>query len=591
MKHFSEFFILLAMSLAVMSCAEELRENNGRGNGNNGKDKVESIYFTVGDVSAIDTKAVVKKEASELTTCIPLSEPGDPDQVVLVETVEDMDASLYDDAKVSTKGVPVYTETFVGIYKNISTIPYKFGETKPYSPVQSYWSGCVDEAQRRYKFDFVNLKWPEGTNFIFFLAAPADLTKVADAALGYSNLSLQPAADGSNGIISFDYLAPDAAKTDPTLLKDLLFTSKSLTPESYGAGAKVLFYHTMAGVKFKSANAASEGLVNVAADGKSGKAKVTNITSIKLTNIVSNGHCVVTPDQSYNGTDSNASGSVDKSAVASAWTPLATVMKADFSMANTGVVNNKDQFAESTAFEGTSGNLGQNNLNSVSFDKTFMFVPQKTGTDVVLTIEYTIEDEEGNVAKYKKAVKFADKEWKAGKLYTYTLSVNHVAVKITDKVSELNRKYEMEIRNTGNVDAYLRAAVVGNWYDTHGLTTVVSATGNDRIYNQLVCSWGGFPAVTDGYGKNAEGEVVGLDTVNWIKGDDGFYYYIYKVKPQADVLHPLFESYTSLKCPKALYDGTSHFEMDIMVQAVDASKVGNISDDLWEKHFSTEYDK
>ena len=406
MKKIFTILPVLALVLSVSACREEPDPGTENPTGS------ESLIFTVGGVASSDTKAATTSKSIQ-TDRIALCEPGEPDQIYLIETVEDMDASFYS-TETDTKGAPVYTETFVNNYKDFSTIPYADGATAAYTPVKSYFSGHLDK--NRYAFDFNDGGWPMGadgktpavSSFLFFMAAPAILTETSNTTLGYSNLALTSVSSGANGTIAFDYAAPEAGYTDPTKLQDLLFTSKSVSYSQYRSGATVLFYHTMAGVKFKSGNAVREGTQT-----KDGKlvAKMTNITSIKLTNILSNGHCVVTPDQSYNNSDSNATPDVTKSSGAAVWT-WPESMEKDFetySVAVDGLASNDGKtFPESTAFEG-GNDLGQLNMNSASFDKTFMFVPQTTSTEggeVVLTIEYTL-----NGKKYKKSVNFGERKW------------------------------------------------------------------------------------------------------------------------------------------------------------------------------------
>lgn len=64
-------------------------------------------------------------------------------------------------------------------------------------------------------------------------------------------------------------------------------------------------------------------------------------------------------------------------------------------------------------------------------------------------------------------------------------------------------KNNVQIRNTGNIDAYIRAEVVATWQDSNG-----------NIYGEI-------PVLNQDY------EIIwtGLEDATWIKGADGFYYY------------------------------------------------------------------
>lgn len=552
MKNYCKIFALLVAVAAFAACNEEPKENliPEQADAN-------QLIFTVGGVDKIETKANVHKATRVQTDRIALSEPGDPDQLFLIETVEDMDNTYYS-TNVDTKGIPVYTETFAGTYKNFSTIPYQ-GTAQITEGVKSTWSGLIQSSTNRYAFDFT-AGWPGENDILFFMGAPADLTKVADTNLGYSNLAL----DATNKKISFDYTSPYLTKKgegdnviltldDASKLQDLLFTCKNVSKEEYRkGGATILFYHTLAGVKFKSGNAVREGTTKQSSGTEI--ANITNITSIKFTNIRTSGHCELTPSQSYSNTDSNASASVPKSSAAAVWTNLDGT--ADFSISTRGVVNNDGQFVDATAFEGTN-DLGQKNLNSSNFDQTFMFVPQETGNegDCILTIEYEIGSK-----KFTKMVNFGKRKWEAGKLYTYTLTANHVAVSVADDMVanaagvENQKKNNVRIKNSGNIDEYIRIAIIGNWYDSHSYAT----DGQD----QIVCPW-------DPTDLN-QGEFDGWNSL-WVKGDDGFYYYTYKVAAGQYVDVKPFVSYTVGKCPFTMYDTKAHLEIDILVQAIDAT--------------------
>lgn len=556
MKHYSSVFAFLAAAALLIGCVEEQGTNNMPENGKEGG-------FAVGAVSQYETKADAGTIHRVQTDRIALSEPGDPEQVYLIETVEDMDDSFYQ-TELETKGTPVYTETFANKYKTgFSTLPYNGSD--PYSS-SSNWSSPTGE-NYIYKYDAFGESWPSGgpAEMMFFFAAPADLTKTADATLGYSNLSMNP----SEGSISFDYSSPEKAEAQ----QDLLFTSRRITKDVYAKTAKVLFYHTLAGVKFKSGNAVREGTTTK--DGNT-VAKMTNITSIKFTNILSNGHCEVKPlkdydGKDYDGDDSNATPDVPKSTSVSKWSWDGMEKVFDtYSITVDGLASNDGtSFPESTAFEG-GNDLGQLNLNDDDFSKTFMFVPQTTSTEggeVVLTIEYTL-----NGKKYRKSVNFGERTWEAGKLYTYTIQANHVGVVVIDEIDEVAQggtgkiKTFDYIKNTGNVDEYMRVAVIGNWYDSHSYY--------EKGQNQIVTPWSGID-------KAKTGDVVDPDEgvfqegrfapAPWIDGGDGYWYYPYKVKPGMNVGTPLFAQFKAGTCPMELYGSDAHLEIDIIVQAIDAA--------------------
>lgn len=570
MKHYSSVFAFLAAAALLIGCVEEHGTNNMPENGKEGG-------FAVGGVSKFETKAGAGTGRRIQTNRIALSEPGDPYQVFLVETVEDMDDTFYQSG-LETKGTPVYTENFKSLNPyGFSAVPYyNDGGYKQYTTVEDNW--CSPEGNY-YKFGFHG-KWTaeDPDEMVFFMSAPSVITETASTEYGYSNLTLTPA----DGKIAFDYACPDS--TDATKQLDLLFTSKKVTRQQYAEIPTLLFYHTMAGVKFKSGNAVRE--LDAEQTGRE-PGLITSISAIKMTNILSSGHCVVSPDWAYSDSDDNVpggKGDVDKSSKASVWSEKGN--PTTFSVSGLSLVNTDTSlFPESTDFEGadistnTDKQLGQLNLNSSNYNKTFMVVPQKVGEankDVILTIDYSITHTINGVPstkKYRKSVKFNDgnRQWEAGKLYTYTIQANHVAVTVKDAVNtDTNTKSNIQIRNTGNIDEYMRVAVVGNWYDSHSYY--------EKGQDQIVCPWGGFDATTEG---TLEGPGWGESTDSWVDGGDGYFYFKYKVPAGELVSVPLFVSYKAGKCPMELYGDSAHLQMDIMVQAFDANRKSDMAQYGW----------
>jgi len=76
-----------------------------------------------------------------------------------------------------------------------------------------------------------------------------------------------------------------------------------------------------------------------------------------------------------------------------------------------------------------------------------------------------------------------------------------------DEIFEKNIKSNVSIKNTGNVMAYIRAAVVVTWQDAEGnVAPVTPVAGTDYKIN---------------YNLAADG---------WVKSSDGFYYWVEPVK-------------------------------------------------------------
>ena len=85
-----------------------------------------------------------------------------------------------------------------------------------------------------------------------------------------------------------------------------------------------------------------------------------------------------------------------------------------------------------------------------------------------------------------------------------TFTPGEVSCQVEEKFEGNNVKTEAVVKNTGNVPAYIRVAVVANTIDGEGnITGMKTLPGN----------W--------------------LNTENWAEGDDGFYYYKGVVQPNA----------------------------------------------------------
>lgn len=520
-------FCMAALFLAV-SCVHEPNSKTDDGPVAPGR-----LILSIGGDATL-TRATAS--SPQTIAAIPISEPGDELGVSLSCSVSSLDDYYFPESvEPETKGAPIYTETFK--FNQLSSIPFTWTTGAPASDGSlPTISNAEDVNAHLYTYDNDPAK-----NLVLFLSAPA----AAESLAGVSNVSRTCASDATivyNGVTAFDYESP----TEATAQKDILFTSKTVPAGTKGR-VDVLFYHALAGVKFKSENARREG-----------STPITTIESVTITKLKYKGHCTVTPTYDQNP-------GVDKSAAVAKWTNVASDTK-DFSISGLGIVNNTTQFPSSTKFEGETGQadtaLGQYNINDSNFEHTFMFVPQTTTADVELTIVYHLGT--NTTKKYTRKVSFKDQTWEAGKLYTYTLAANHVGVLVEDNLDETQKvKQNLAITSTGNVDEYIRAAIVGNWFDTHSPA-------------QVVCPWSG---------GATEGSFVGMNSTDWIysdpaEGGDGFYYYIYKVRPGEET-RDLFTTFTVGACPMPLYATSAHLEMEILAQAIDASKLSSMGTYGW----------
>ena len=128
-------------------------------------------------------------------------------------------------------------------------------------------------------------------------------------------------------------------------------------------------------------------------------------------------------------------------------------------------------------------------------------------------------------------------------------------------------KTNVQIKNTGDTDAYIRAAVVVNWMSEDG--TKVWATkpvaGEDKDY-------------TISYNLSN----------GWIDGGDGYYYYTQPVDP-GDMTNNLITSATQNATGPKGTDGTQYYlSIEIVASAIQADGMGAASaKDAWAKAKTT----
>ena len=121
-----------------------------------------------------------------------------------------------------------------------------------------------------------------------------------------------------------------------------------------------------------------------------------------------------------------------------------------------------------------------------------------------------------------------------------TFKPTYVKVTVEDQI-ENGVKKNVVITNSSNIDAYVRVAVVANWYDANG---------------KIVAPW------TGSIPYNSP----------WFHSG-GFYYYPHKVSAGATISPALFDQYTPGTVPVT----GAHLEMDIIVQAIQADGMGATS--------------
>lgn len=378
-------------------------------------------------------------------------------KLFLEETIEDLNRAW---APV-TRGTPAYTENIGVLYKdNMSVYASALGEATFQtmdSDVYARKTGYGTGEGWRYNHNYASDPWAGADNHDFYFRMPVNMTGVSGLSYGKS---------GNDLTITFSYTSPTTAAQQ----QDIIFAARNITKEehlnSLPNGAPVLFNHALTGVKFAIANP-DEAM----------------ITSVEFTGLKGQGTCTIKPaketDYSDTGTYSSAT-AVD-------WGTPTVVENATYSAEfdevvsfNSGAFENNGNYPSSFA---GAGSAQTNNLNDADATQTFWFIPQAMTNDVVLHIVYTYGgvESEGYIDFGKT---LANVEWKAGQLRTYTIRVDDVNVKIEDTVTAGtsgivgSTKNAVTITNTGNTDAFIRAAIVGQW--------VIDKTVDGKVERQIM---------------------------------------------------------------------------------------------------------
>lgn len=557
------YITLAVLSLAaIMNTACDNREEEIGGDTELSSDV---IAFSL---KGISTRAEVSSiDTSDEVNIIPLGTDDQNNNFFLEESVIDLEAPV-------TRGTPVYTSNAMKVHGNaIAT----------YAPdiQDDVFNVEYDETKNVFMKAFGREIWPAGTeqnpsSLEFYMNWPVNPTGV--------NISSR-----TGGKITFTYESPATAANQ----QDILFTYRNISKADYdanGGKADILFHHALTGVKFATKNTESDAVV---------------IKEVKFTGLKTKGTCIVTPtaeNGAYVDIPDNYS-----SAGAVAWTlgtDTKTIESGKFPTNKADNVDVSNILVDFTQGGGSFANNGSypasfaasgntNNLNDGDATQTFWLIPQAMTNDIKLEITYTVkggnETTDGTwTIDFGKALK--NVEWKAGQIRTYTIKVDDVNVKIADDVTIAGNanngftgssKTNVVITNTGNTDAFIRAAIIGQWLDSEG-NPVFGFT--DPVNNEVVTveSWyeDQFVKTTAG----THGTFVGLagykggdNPLNkWHLGDDGFYYYEDPVPAGDPVPNNLFTSYTVGTMPEVTISDVPvqvYFVMEIATQAISAKKL------------------
>lgn len=519
---------------------------------------------------AAEEVAVVKKGAT-----INFGQDENGTMLILEETIQDLNATWAP----ATKGTPAYTENVGVLYEkmgaHVGSSDYEF-----YSMDNSEGSASGSMVNGGWRYVCDNFTgWPanatDESSLDFYLWMPkADNGIKTTPAVEYGK------NDSDSLTITFGYKSPATAAAQ----KDLIFAARSITKaealENRVNGVPVLFNHALTGVKFAIANYDAN--------------KMITIKSISFNGLYDEGTCTITPakEKNYRDKPTQEYSSGDGRVV---WTLSSTRGTTPLSSGSFGA---PVKFEKKTTNDGTTtggaftdyGNYpdsfaeggNENNLNDGNASQTFWLIPQTMSDDVTITIVYTYgsETEKTGTFEFGKALKNASTgtyvQWKAGELRTYTIRVDDVNVTITDQFTA-TEKNNVVITNTGNTDAYIRAAIIGQWVDQSG-NPVFGYTDfkSGESETASIPSWyQDFTSDKVGDQKYF-GYFTGLPGTGWVAGSDGYYYYTSPVAPGG---HPnaLFTTYTvkSANIPKMRVGGkyvNTTLLIEVSTQAISAKK-------------------
>lgn len=550
-------FIAAVAALALVSCEQEkdINVNNVPG----GKNNVSFVLQSGAPTRSGEVVSPVRKGIS--------AEVGrvDGQSIYIEETIVDLGYT-----EPETKGTPLYTENLGYLYRDklgVHTSTYTVGDVV-YQQISE--DNLTDGKYWCYGYDYPTNIWgDQKTDVDFAFYMPADMT----------SHGVTPTFTGNK--TTFTYVSPETAEGT----QDIVFGGVTKTFEEYHSdyakygGTKVKLYHALTGVKFAIANPK-----------KSGKLEYDiQIKEISFTGLANGGTCTFTP--SSTGLDG---GNIE-------WTSTTTgegnVISQTFGpddLVDYNKASDGNHFAASYFDGGTS-----QNINDAKASKTFWLVPQDIkNSNATVTIKY---DMNGKTDQYleiplKSLYNGLSSAWEPAQIRTYTFKLDEVNLKIEDTITMAeasqqdistpwgtkqvtsyagSTKQDVVITNTGNCDAFIRAAIIGQWRDQNGNPVFGFTDYTHGV--QLVDSWYEDLFVTHASDHNGvQGAFSGLPGTNWVEGSDGYYYYTEVVPAGQAIPNKLFTKYEVKRAPGAAIAGAVqeiYFTLEIATQAISAKKL------------------
>ena len=556
MKKILFSLLAVAATLSLASCVKEITDNNQKENHSQSGNETGSVITLAFTLAREASTRSPQDTIPASTLSIPVGDPVDGHQIYLEETVTTLDG-VYS-VTPETRGTPVYTENFSNMFDSFSGTGFAASGTT-LTPVVPDGLFVPDGGKwvRKFSSD------PYGSNeeLFFFFHAPGSMAGVSN--LAYSINSSQRC------IIDFDYVVPLVA-TDQ---QEILFSGRSVT-KAESTQADILFHHALTGVKFATDNDNSDPAVRTYITKVEFPHALFRSAHFKITTSWENGRWVDDPEIHSSASACKVSNGQQLKA-----DEVYSVTFGEEDIVNYaagGSFENKGRYADSFSSAGNT-----KNLNDKDATKTFWFIPQQMNNNVVMDVTFHVisagKDSGPITRRIEIGKALSGVTWKAGELRTYTLKADLVDVTITDKVEGFE-KTDVVITNTGNMDAFIRAHIVANWFGKAGSDYSVAIGYEGETGDTFVPVWKMSGMVGDNFG----GVFEGLPGDGWVRGTDGFFYYTQPVPPGQEVPSPLFTKYSvsGSNIPPEVWYVDAKFKrhpytdvelvMDIPVQAIEA---------------------
>ncbi len=567
--------LAVAATLMMASCVQDVTDE-GKDEAKVGLEDKNAIAFTL--ASQIETRSP-EACAPVQGAVLSLGEPVLGQNVTLEETVTTLDPVCQEVPE--TRGTPVYTSNFFtmsgGSFRGLA-----FQKDNLSTPFITDGSFVWDDYFQKWVRYFEEDPWGDQTQLLYYARLAKDNPSgTGGQAIGVVYNSYQYLYDETAGpSMTFSYRSPFKAEDQ----QDILFACRPIDKAQTHSGIPILFYHALTGVKFATAHD-NDG------------ATKTFIDKVEFTGLYGYGKCTV--KSVMEGGEYVDIAGTHSSESAISWANVG------FNGVNSATASYNQDFAEASV-DYTSGSFASkgdypasfkaagsdaahpanvNNLNDADASQTFWLVPQAMSDNVKLKVTFRIQS--GNLVsepitreiEFGKAL--AGVVWKPGELRTYTLKANEVDVLIVDEINS-GTKENVVITNVGNVSEYVRAQIVGNWFGKGAGGVEGVALGYisaDESINTYVAPW---ELVQEGtaYRDDFGGSFTGLPGANWVRGDDGFFYFTEIVDVNQNTSTPLFSTFTpGASVPTVYYiDNLGvrqpftdvHLVIDIAVQAVEA---------------------